>query len=50
MIVGVMKDYKLKQRNLRVVHWVAQQNKLEIPRDKDDVNKQDIHECEILLV
>ncbi len=26
------------------IHWVAQQNKLEIPRDKDEVNKQDIHE------
>ncbi len=26
------------------IHWVAQQNKLEIPKDKDDVNKQDIHE------
>ena len=28
------------------IHWVAQQNKLEIPRDKDEVNKQDIHECD----
>ena len=26
------------------IHWVPQQNKLEIPRDKDEVNKQDIHE------
>ena len=28
------------------IHWVTQQNKLEIPRDKDEVNKQDIHECD----
>ena len=28
------------------IHWVAQQNNLEIPRDKDEVNKQDIHECD----
>jgi hypothetical protein len=26
------------------IHWVARQNKLEIPKDKDEVNKQDIHE------
>jgi hypothetical protein len=28
------------------IHWVAQQNKLEIPKDKDEVNKQDIHDCD----
>ncbi len=28
------------------IHWVAQQNKLEIPRDKDEVNKQGIHESD----
>jgi hypothetical protein len=26
------------------IHWVARQNNLEIPRDKDEVNKRDIHE------
>jgi hypothetical protein len=26
------------------IHWVARQNKLEIPRDKDEVNKREIHE------
>ena len=26
------------------IHWVAPQNKLEIPRDKDEVNKREIHE------
>jgi hypothetical protein len=26
------------------IHWVTRQNKLEIPKDKDEVNKQDIHE------
>ena len=28
------------------IHWVARQNKLEIPKDKDEVNKQDIHDCD----
>jgi hypothetical protein len=28
------------------IHWVARQNKLEIPEDKDEVNKRDIHECD----
>jgi hypothetical protein len=28
------------------IHWVPRQNKLEIPKDKDEVNKQDIHECD----
>ena len=26
------------------IHWVVRQNKLEIPRDKDEVNKGEIHE------
>jgi hypothetical protein len=25
------------------IYWVPRQNKLEIPKDKDEVNKQDIH-------
>jgi hypothetical protein len=28
------------------IHWVPRQNKLETPKDKDDVNKQDIHESD----
>jgi hypothetical protein len=28
------------------IHWVARQNELEIPRDKDEVNKWEIHECD----
>ncbi len=28
------------------MHWVARQNKLEIPRDKDEVNKWEIHKCD----
>ena len=28
------------------INWVARQNKLEIPRDKDEVNKREIHECD----
>ena len=26
------------------IHWVGRQNNLEIPRDKDEVNKREIHE------
>ena len=28
------------------IHWVTRQNKLEIPRDKAEVNKREIHECD----
>jgi hypothetical protein len=28
------------------IHWFTRQNKLEIPIDKDEVNKQEIHECD----
>jgi hypothetical protein len=28
------------------IHWVTRQNKLEISRDKDEVNKREIHECD----
>ena len=28
------------------IHWVVRQNKLEIPRDKDEVNRREIHECD----
>ena len=28
------------------IHWVPRQNKLDIPNDKDEVNKQDIHDCD----
>jgi hypothetical protein len=28
------------------IHWIARQNKLEIRRDKDEVNKREIHECD----
>jgi hypothetical protein len=30
------------------IHWVARQNKLEIPRDKDEVNKREIHGRQLL--
>ena len=26
--------------------WVERQNKLEIPKNKDEVNKEDIHDCD----
>ncbi len=28
------------------IQWVVRQNKLEIPRDKDEVNNREIHECD----
>jgi hypothetical protein len=28
------------------IHWVERQNKLVIPRDKDEVNNREIHECD----
>jgi hypothetical protein len=28
------------------IYWVPRQNKQEIPRDKDEVNKREIHECD----
>jgi hypothetical protein len=31
------------------IHWVLQQNKLEIARRKDEVNKREIHECDGLV-
>jgi hypothetical protein len=38
---------KIELRNLRVSHTLgSRQNKLEIPRDKDEVNKREIHECD----
>ena len=27
------------------MHWVARQNKLELPNDEEEVNTQDIHKC-----
>ena len=26
------------------IHWVARQNKLETPKEKDEVNKREVHE------
>jgi hypothetical protein len=28
------------------IHWLTRQKKLETPRDKDEVNKREIHECD----
>jgi hypothetical protein len=28
------------------IQWVVRQNKLEIPRGKDEVNRREIHECD----
>ena len=29
------------------IHWVARQNKLETPKEKDEVNKREVHECDV---
>jgi hypothetical protein len=43
MSVGVMEDYKL--RDLRVfTHWVGRGTGT--PKDKDEVNKREVYECE----
>jgi hypothetical protein len=45
MSVGVMKDYKLKRRNLRVsIHWVGLGTGT--PKDRDEVNKREVCECD----
>ena len=31
---------------MSLLHWIARQNKLELPRDKDEINKREIHECD----
>jgi hypothetical protein len=28
------------------MHWVARQNKLELPNEEDEVNTRDIHKCD----
>ncbi len=28
------------------IHWVARQNKLETPKEKDKGNKREVHECD----
>ena len=28
------------------MHWVARQNKLELPNDEEEVNTWDIHKCD----
>jgi hypothetical protein len=29
------------------IHWVERQNKLEIPKEKDEVNKREVHEYDV---
>ncbi len=31
---------------MRHIHWVARQNKLEIPNDEEEVNTRKIHKCD----
>jgi hypothetical protein len=28
------------------IHWIARQNKLETHKEKDEVNKREVHECD----
>jgi hypothetical protein len=28
------------------IHWVPRQNKLETPKEKDEVNKREVYECD----
>ena len=43
-----MRDSKLELRNLHASHTLGCTTKhtIEIPQDKDEVNKQDIHDCD----
>jgi hypothetical protein len=50
MSVGVMKDYKLKLRNLyRIytshIHWVGRGSGT--PKDRDEVNRREVCELEV---
>jgi hypothetical protein len=45
MSVGVMKDYKLKQRNLRASHTLGWSG-TGTPKDRDEVNKREVCECD----
>jgi hypothetical protein len=29
------------------IHWVSRQNKLETPKEKDEVNKREVHEYHV---
>jgi hypothetical protein len=29
------------------IHWVPRQNKLETPKEKDEVKKREVHECDV---
>jgi hypothetical protein len=42
--VGVMKDYKLKLRNLLVSHTLIGLG-AGTPKDRDEVNNRDVSEC-----
>jgi hypothetical protein len=47
MSVGVMKDYKLKLRDLRASHTLGCPGRgTGTPKDKDEVNKREVCECD----
>ena len=31
---------------MSLIHWVTRQNKLETLKEKDEVNKREVHECD----
>jgi hypothetical protein len=49
MSVGVMKDYKLKQRDLHASHtlgWAGDWNNHGTPQDRDEVDRREVCECD----
>jgi hypothetical protein len=35
---------------MTLTHWVVRQNKLETPKEKDEVNKREVHEYDGCIV
>ena len=46
MSVGVMKDYKLKKRNLLSSPTLGWSWNRGTPKDRDEVNKREVCECD----
>ncbi len=44
MSVGVIKDYELKLRNHKSLHWFGLGTGT--PKDRDEVNRREVFECD----
>ena len=46
MRVGAMRNLHASHRGIYMthIHWVARQNKLETPKEQDEINKREVHE------